>query len=258
MEGEPIKAPLSTNLSEEDGVSIVEKTKKIVVGKWKISVGSQAPVTFPLVFPLSGFPSYSPFKLGIFHNINSHQSLKMEAMVFGSLKRHSVLPEFTKALMSYFPEIVEIDQIPYPDGSQGPVYLTRKDGKKLPLWAFGDGVRRWYYLLGAMVVHKYACHCIEEIEGAFHPEAQKGFSRFLVEYALKSHNQLFLTSHSIEFADAFLEALYGEKGLFERTADDPVRIFTLRWSGDPPSVQVWPFKGRDAYLKRESYALEFR
>jgi len=101
-------------------------------------------------------------------------------------------------------------------------------------------------------------HCIEEIDATFHPAAQRDLSRLLIQYAEKFNNQLFLTSHSIEFADAFLDSLYGEDGVIAPDDEDPVRIFTIKPSEKTGRLEVWPLTGREAYESRRDYELEVR
>ena len=50
-------------------------------------------------------------------------------------------------MQSIFPEISGIDMIPYPDGAQAPISIKKTDGTALPIYAYGDGVQRWFYIL---------------------------------------------------------------------------------------------------------------
>ncbi len=43
--------------------------------------------------------------------------------------------------------------LPYPDGSISPVSILNDKGF-LPLYAYGDGVQRWFYVLGAIALYK--------------------------------------------------------------------------------------------------------
>jgi predicted ATPase len=169
-----------------------------------------------------------------------------------------MLGEFIREMQVACPEIVDIDMIPYPDGTLGSVYLLTSDDHRIPLYAAGDGTRRWFHLLGHMLVNKNACHCIEEIDSTFHPRAQEGLSQFLVKYAKQFDNQLFITSHSIEFTDTFLELLYGEQGFLKDESEDPVRLYTIKRPSMRDVPEVWVLTGRDAYEKRKDYALELR
>jgi hypothetical protein len=54
----------------------------------------------------------------------------------------------------------------------------------LPLYAFGDRVGHWFYLLGQMLAFQNAVHCIEEIDPTFHRRPQESVLDFLlINYA---------------------------------------------------------------------------
>jgi hypothetical protein len=68
-----------------------------------------------------------------------------------------------------------------------------------------------------------------------------------------------MTSHNLEFADKFLESLYGEEGSIPEDQEDPVRVITIDKSPDAPEVNtVWNLTGRQAYQGRKLYDLELR
>jgi hypothetical protein len=250
--------PKILQFSEEQEVSRQTNIPHVYLGEWKIVLNGKS---YPYRIELpSAIPISSPLKMGVMHDILSHRSPDMATKIFSYLKRYRLLEEFTQEMKKVFspPSIMEIDQIPYPDGSPGPVYVGLDNGKKLPLYVFGDGMRRWFSLIGQMVVFQNYCHCIEEIDETFHPAAYPNLSRRLVDYAKKYNNQLFLTSHSIEFTDMFLEALYGEGGVINQADADSVRLFTLKPSQTEGIPDVWSFTGRDAYEKRKKYNLELR
>jgi hypothetical protein len=166
-------------------------------------------------------------------------------------------------MQEVFEEVVDIDAIPYPDGSSGPVVVTTRDGEQRPLYVFGDGMRRWYHLLGRLIVYRKAVHCIEEIDATFHPASQPALARWLVKDAREYHTQLFMTSHSMEFLDAFLTALYGEEGYLAGD-EDPVQVYTILptpsddQAAKPTKVEVWSRSGREAFEDRRKYGMELR
>ncbi len=229
----------------------------VFIGQWvalMLARQKDWDITFP--FPYSTISSELPFKLAAFHDILAHRQPDADLRVYGSLKRYGLLADFVQAMGATFPDVKDVDMIPYPDGTQGPIYVRTKDGRVLPLYAFGDGMRRWFYLLGNMTAYRNAVHCIEEIDSMMHPASQSQFCRWLAEYADKFENQLFLTSHNIEFADAFLEALYGEGAPYESSQTDSVRLITIRTNQGRP--EVWTLRGRDAFEKRKKFELELR
>ena len=229
------------------------------IGIWETQFGKQK-ASFDLKYPIfaSNPKRYEPFKFVNMNDILTHREKESETRVFSYLKRYNILDKFAEEMRKAFPYIREIDMIPYPDGTQGPVVITTDDNRRLPLYLFGDGLRRWFCLLGNMLVFQRALHLIEEIDATFHPNAQSDLSKLLVEYARKYDNQLFITSHSIEFADNFFKALYREDGIIARDEEDPVRVFTLRPSEDRKEIAVWSLTGREAYESRIHYNLELR
>jgi hypothetical protein len=50
----------------------------------------------------------------------------------------------------------------------------------LPLYAFGDRVRHWFYLLGQMLAFQNAVHCIEVIDSTFNRRSQESVLDFLL------------------------------------------------------------------------------
>jgi len=240
------------------GLSGTIKTPKLqtqYVGKLKIKIDEKLEA-FNITFPPE-FPAHEPFKFASASDVMSHREPESDIRVFSSLKRYGVLDEFTEELKKVFEEVHKIDQIPYPDGKYAHVFIETKDKKKLPLFVFGDGMRRWFYLIGHMVVYKDAVHCIEEIDASFHPKSHEELSKSLIRYADKFNNQLFITSHSIEFLDAFLNGLYGKNGIINRNSPDPARIFTLKKSKER-KVDVWALSGREAFEKRDKFDIELR
>lgn len=195
----------------------------------------------------------------IFSDILAHREPQATVAIFSHLKRYRLLEKFTQEMSMIFPIIKQIDTIPYPDGSFPPIYIINSKDELLPIYNFGDGIRRWFHLLGNLMIYPNSVHLIEEIDATFHPNAQEKFGHLLVEYANKFNNQLFMTSHNLEFSDKFLESLYGEEGSISEDQDDPVRVITIDKSPDDLEVNtVWNLTGRQAYEGRKLYDLELR
>ena len=176
------------------------------------------------------------------------------------MKVYNILDDFVKDMKQIFPIVNKIDLIPYPDGTMTDLVVYTEDGKVLSLSSFGDGMRRWFHILGELIVHQDSVHCIEEVDATFHHEALEKLSHGLVEYSRKYNNQLFLTTHNIEFADVFLKTLYEEKGKYFDNGADPVRIYTLNpvKEGEKRKIEVWSMTGAEAYEKRQKFNLELR
>jgi hypothetical protein len=62
--------------------------------------------------------------------------------------------------------------------------MTTADTRYLPLYAFKDRVRHWFYWLGQMLDFQNAVPCIEEIDSTFHRRPQESVLYFLlINYA---------------------------------------------------------------------------
>lgn len=227
------------------------------LGKWSVEFHNEK-LENNLYFPQFKFEAKPQFRSATLHEILDHKTLEEDLRIFSQLKRYNIFGQFIAEMKEAFPEVRDIDIIPYPDGPPAPVAIATADGRRLPLYSFGDGMRRWFYLLSQMLVFQNGVHCIEELEVTLHPAAQSLFIPLLVQYANEFNNQLFVTSHSIEFADTFLEALYGENGAVADSEEDPVRIFTIKPSTEAGIPEVWPLTGHEAYESRRGYKLELR
>ena len=197
-----------------------------------------------------------PFLGSKFHNLLSHRYPDDASIIFGALKRNNILDEFVKEMQQIFPEINAIDILPFPDGRQSSVYIRSDNKQPLQLSAFGDGVRRWFCMLGYFITYPNLPHCIEEVDSMFHPSALETLSEALVNYSHTYNNQLFMTSHNIEFADIFLETLYGENGIL-KDRDDCVSVYTIVQS-ESGQHKLRSFTGREAYDVRNRFKLELR
>jgi hypothetical protein len=101
----------------------------IFIGEWT-SLLSAAKRVFDVAFPFPpGTPSEQPFKLGAYHDILAHRQPDADLRVFSYLKRYGLLSDFVREMRETFHELKDIDAIPYPDGTQGPVYVRTNDDR---------------------------------------------------------------------------------------------------------------------------------
>ncbi len=184
-------------------------------------------------------------------DILAHTDVSENLQIYSALKREGTLDDMLTNIQEVYPEIKSFEVIPYPDGTTAPVSVLVNSGKYLPIFALGDGVQRWFYILGCMLLHRNSIICIDELDVGIHPSAQESFCRALIEYAQKYNVQLFLTSHNLEFMDHFITA-----SLDLDAVDDDVRFFTLRH--DSESVKSRVLSGKEAARARETYNLELR
>ena len=125
----------------------------------------------------------------------------------------------------------------------------------LPLYAYGDGLQKWFYLLGLMCVSKNGIMCIDEIDNGFHPQSQELLCSSVINYALKNNVQLFMTSHNLEFLDYFVKAVSKNKSIIDNNADD-IRIITLKKIDD--EIKVRNLSIKDAMDARFFYNMDLR
>ncbi len=227
------------------------------IGKWNVKINNNLVKSVDLGFP-PFFPELQsdPLMLGRFVDILTHRDQLENTKIYSFLKRNGIMGDFLEELKSSFPNIDGIDSIPYPDGTSSPVSFKVKNKGLLPMYNFGDGVQRWYNILGGLILYQNAVHCIEEVDATFHPTAQRQLSKNLYKYAKKYNNQLFLTSHSIEFIDNLLQSIYEDDSTLN--GEDIVRIITIK--NDVPNNKVFTrvLTGKEAYETREKYQLELR
>ena len=226
------------------------------VGNWIVKLNDtqkEEELSLPYDNPFNT-PSLN-FKQVSMHDILSHRNSD-DVRVFGILMRADVFDQFLSDIRAIFP-IKNIQFIPYSSNLRTPIYVELINGTKLPMYSFGDGFRRLFTILGYMVVNQRAVHCIDEIDVSFHPGSQPEFAASLCKYAEKYNNQLFMTTHNIEFMDSFLEALYGKESEFNfDESTDPVSIYTL--FDDEGILKHRTLSGIEAYRSREKFKLELR
>ena len=221
------------------------------IAKWTVERDGNKQI-YDITNQFSIFSNIKSYKTAKYIDFISHGSIQECAQIYSSLKRENKLNEVVAEIKTIFPEIVGFDMLPYPDGSQAPVSVIKKSGEILPLYACGDGVQRWFYILGAITIYKNSIICIDEIDSGFHPEAQKDFSKNLINYAEANNVQLFLTTHNIEFLDHFLDAT----DCMDERKKKNIKIVTVR-NGEN-EIAVRSLDASRAKQARDEFRLELR
>lgn len=190
-------------------------------------------MTFAMEYPDFFQSSFSkkPLISAKIDDILAHQNEVENKKIYAALSRLRLLDKIVDEMNRSFVGLGldSIENIPYPDGSEATLSCRFQNKRILPLYMLGDGVRRWFNIIGNMAVYQRAIHCIEEIDVNFHHDSQRELSLQLYQYAKMFHNQIFTTSHSEEFLYAFLTAIR-DKDEIEHTSalTDEVRVITLR------------------------------
>lgn len=254
-QGKVVPSISNSSINDQNSLSInqfgaVQLAPVFTIAEWQVEHNGNV-VSENLTSPVNPISKVSPFLIAKYIDLFSHITVNEIIQIYSNLKRNNLIEDVILELNKVFHEIKNIDMIPYPDGSVSPISIL-KDGNTLPLYAYGDGVQRWFYVLGAIALYKSSIICIDEIDTGFHPAAQAEFSKHLAQYSKNNNVQLFLTTHNVEFIDNFLKSV---KELGEEYLEE-TRIITLRNSGS--NITQRTLDGKMALDGRNEFSLELR
>ena len=223
-----------------------------LIAEWEIKHNNESKgVKSSLTVPYMNVQGFQPFKIAKFIDLLSFISIAENVQMYANLKREGLLGEVANEMRKIFPQIKDFDMIPYPDGSQAPVSIENEDGSFLPMYTYGDGVQKWFYILGVLTMYKNSIICIDEVDTGFHPAAQVCFCVSMIQTAIRNGNQLFLTTHNIEFIDNLLDSLEKYHQLSES-----IRVITMR--NTPEGLRSRNLSASEAKNDREIYNMELR
>ncbi|WP_294158805.1 ATP/GTP-binding protein [uncultured Selenomonas sp.] len=219
-----------------------------VVARWQI-ISEEKNRTFDIGVPMAAIPVYPPNKMARYIGLLGHQNQSDTIKIYRELKTKGRMEAFLQDFQEVFPDVENLESIPYPDAMSAPISLKLRSGRLLPLYAFGEGLQRWYYILGVIVLNPGGIFCIDEVDATLHPGAQEPFCRNLIRYAVKYDAQVFMTTHNLEFLDHFLSAA-------NEAGTEDFSVTTMRNDGQG-RVQVRQLQGRNVFDARK-YQLELR
>jgi AAA15 family ATPase/GTPase len=110
------------------------------------------------------------------------------------------------SILKLFDENIQGIELLSPDGRFPIPALNHKKLGIVPIFLFGDGVRKALTLASAVVRSEGGVLLIDELETAIHPTALSSLFSWLVEACKLFNVQLFATTHSLEATDAILKA----------------------------------------------------
>ncbi len=219
----------------------------VYLGNLKVKINGKEK-EFKINFPLN-IPSQEPLRSCVYHDILDHRIPAITINIYGALKRKNKMKEFIEEIQKIYPEIQDIEGIPLPNGAMK-IYITLKN-KKVSFSDLGDGFRRWYYIIGSMVLYPKSIHLIEEVDATFHPNSIPYFAETLFNYSNNYENQIFMTSHNQEFLHIFLKA-FKNKEFLEKN----ISIFTLKELDN--ELKILKLTGEEALINIEKYNMELR
>ncbi len=243
-----MKKKVGSNINYVNELALQLPMNQVVVATWSVNNNPDAKYEITVPFPHTS--QQKPHKNAKYIDIMYHTSMRDVVQIYAALKRERKIEEVALEMRKVYPEIAGFDMIPYPDGSLSPVSIEKTDGTTLPIYAFGDGVQRWFYILGTIAVNKGSIICVDEVDVAFHPNSQALFCGRLVEYAVKNDVQLFLTTHNIEFLDQFLNLDHSQND------QEEVAIVTMKEIDGKVKTRVLDLK--DAKYARKDMGLDLR
>lgn len=233
--------------------TLISAARRITVAQWNIIDQDNSSNNFEITIPWTVSSMRQPNKLAFYRNMLSHQDFGEVNKVYSQLKKKGAFVEFLSRFKKVFPEIEDVESIPYPNGGFGPVSVKLKDGKYLPLYNFGDGCQMWFYVIGSVVISKDAILCMDEVDATLHPSIYYDFCYNLIENAGISNSQIFFTTHNLEFIDQALKAYKEYTG---RNKDYSMSIITLE--DIDGKVKVRSMDGHKAYHMRCDFGMELR
>ena len=124
----------------------------------------------------------------------------------------------------------------------------------MPLYTFGDGLKRVLLLANEVAKVRGGILLIDEIETAIHNKYLEDILNFLCVASKNLDIQIFATTHSIETIDALLKVQEYDKN----NDDDIVRIITLRKDNKNLLTKSRVLEGKEAYERRRDLNYEVR
>ncbi len=118
----------------------------------------------------------------------------------------------------------------------------------IPLSSFGDGIKKAISLAAYVATINSGVLLIDEFETSLHTSAMKKVFRFLTNNCAKKNIQLFLTTHSIEAVEKFLEC--------DPEILDKSRVITLYKDGTETVART--LHGKKALEVKNDLGLELR
>lgn len=235
------------------GGNFTGHNNRLVVAKWNISNSENDMANYEISIPEFFNQDIQPYKSAGFMDLLAHRLLQQININYSQLKRKGLLDDVIKRMKEVFPEVESIDMIPYPDGTPAPISVKTFGNDYLPIYSFGDGFQKWFYIISTTVLYKDAIICIDEIDATLHPSAQGDFCKNLIHYASEYDVQIFATTHNIEFIDSFLSEYNKYK---KQHINYNSRIVTLKRINE--NLMIRNMSAEDASQLRNDFGLELR
>jgi hypothetical protein len=137
-------------------------------------------------------------------NPYSHRTSVLTSQLWSEVVEADLKEETIKLLRFFDPSIQDVDFIS-PTERKSFISIKHKKLGRVPLYAFGDGLRRIFTLAVTIPRVRGGLLLIDELETSIHTTALEKTFDWLVKACMSNHIQLFATTHSLEALDAILE-----------------------------------------------------
>lgn len=194
--------------------------------------------------------------------VNSFNTIKMKYispmehfsnMVFGRVVKEPSYKEIVINVIQLFDKnIIDLLYLKNDLNNRPVEYVTHKELGNVPLSTFGDGIKKVLLLANSIAQSAGGILLIDEIETSIHSKYFEDIFKFVIKACKAYDIQLFITSHSIETIDGFLNIQEYDSSDHE----DPIRIITLKKFDNKTYSRV--LNGKEAYIDRKQYGLEVR
>ena len=124
---------------------------------------------------------------------------------------HAVREKYFSDIIDFIRENMDssIERIEMTENSRFMVTSNRL-ASAIDITKYGEGLQRVFEIALLMGYNRNGILCIDEIDCALHKTLLVGFSTFIQKLSEKFNVQLFLSTHSKECIDAFIEAKYND------------------------------------------------
>ena len=131
-------------------------------------------------------------------------------------------------------------------------YIKHRRFGNMPLNTYGDGIKKIIALANAIAKSAHGILLIDEVETAIHTKHYNDIFSFISKAAIQFGVQVFITTHSIEAIDSFLETQNYTQNNFE----DNISVITFKKENKNTLSRV--LTGRSTYESRENFDFEVR
>lgn len=173
--------------------------------------------------------------------------------IISSIIKNDSYKEICLKALQLFDDEIEDMMIFRSDIVNRPVeYLKHKKLGNMPLYTYGDGIKKVLVLSNAVASAANGILLIDEIETSIHQKYFDDIFRFIVKACNAFNVQVFITTHSIEAIDGLL----GTQDYATQSVSDAITAVTLMRNGGKTYARV--LSGRDVYENREAFGFEVR